>query len=57
MRTIGLGWHQFAAQWSSSKDDEVGSVEALRDRLKQLLVREQEVQKEGELPSREGKTE
>lgn len=57
MRTVGLGWNQFATQWSSSKDDEIGSLESLRDQLKLILVREQEAEKEGELPSRDGKTE
>ena len=39
MRTRGLQWVEFAARWSSSTDESVGTVEELTGHLKELIVR------------------
>jgi hypothetical protein len=54
MRTIGLGWTQFKGQWSSSADEDIGSVEELRGHLKSILEEEDDRRENGELPSKTG---
>ena len=50
MRTVGLQWVEYRAAWSSSKDEDIGTVEDLRGQLKELIEVERERQFEGELP-------
>lgn len=50
MRVIGLGMVEHATVWSSSKDESVGTVEYLRNVLKQILVDENTLRRDGELP-------
>ena len=50
MRVIGLGMVDHATAWSSSKDESVGTVEYLRNVLKQILVDENTLRRDGELP-------
>lgn len=52
MRTIGLGWFEFNMKWSSSKDDNVGSLSDLRDHLKNILIVEAKRRADGELTSK-----
>ena len=40
MRVLGLGWTQFATQWSSSKDANIGSIKHLQELLEEILVHE-----------------
>lgn len=42
MRVIGLGWVEFKAQWSSGKDDHVGSMQDLMSNLKDILEEERD---------------
>lgn len=42
MRVVGLGWVEFKAQWSSGKDEEVGTVSTLRSHLADILAEEVE---------------
>lgn len=44
MRVIGLGWVEFRAHWSSSSDEQVGSVSDLMAQLKEILDEEKERQ-------------
>ena len=37
MRTVGLGWVEFASKWSSGTDETIGSVEDLNGQLKEIL--------------------
>lgn len=57
MRTKGLGWGDNVAQWSSSKDENLGTISQLRDHLKVILTKETQMLAAGELPSRTGKPE
>ena len=50
MRTIGLGFDEFKAKWSSSKDEDIGTVDDLTEHLKQILIEEAERQTAGTLP-------
>ena len=50
MRTIGLQWVEYRAAWSSSKDEDIGTVDDLRGQLKELLEVERERRAAGELP-------
>lgn len=52
MRTIGLGWTEFNTKWSSSQDEDVGSVSDLREHLKSIIVAEARRREQGELPSK-----
>jgi hypothetical protein len=51
MRTRGLRWAEFGAQWGSSLDDETGTVEQLTGHLKEILVEERERRSAGEIPT------
>lgn len=42
MRVVGLGWIEFKPQWSSGKDDNVGSIEDLTNHLSDILDEEAE---------------
>lgn len=42
MRVLGLGWIEFRSQWSSGKDETVGSIEDLTGHLSDVLVEEAE---------------
>lgn len=42
MRVIGLGWIEFKTQWSSGKDDNVGSIADLIAQLTDILLEESE---------------
>lgn len=44
MRVIGLGWVEFKSQWSSSKDESVGTIPDLTEQLKDILEEEAERQ-------------
>ena len=50
MRVIGLGFDEFRPHWSSSKDEEIGSVADLSANLKEILMEEEERRMEGKLP-------
>ena len=41
---------EHATAWSSSKDENVGTVEYLRNVLKQIMVDEKTLRRDGELP-------
>lgn len=53
MRVIGLSWSDWATPWSSSSDEQVGTVAQLLSHLKQVLNEESKLCTLGELPSRE----
>lgn len=40
MRSIGLGWVEFKGQWSSSKDENTGTVAQLKSHLATILTAE-----------------
>ena len=50
MRTRGLQWADFRTRWSSTLDDDVGTIEDLTGHLKELVEEEQERRAAGELP-------
>ena len=50
MRVIGLGFVEFTPAWSSSKDEEIGTVEDLTTLLKEILMEECERDCCGDLP-------
>lgn len=53
MRSIGLSWSNWSAQWSSSTDGKVGTIPYLREHLKNLVEEERSVESKGLLPCRE----
>ncbi|KAL1496522.1 hypothetical protein AB1Y20_016476 [Prymnesium parvum] len=54
MRTVGLGWTEFRAQWSSSADENVGTIPQLKAHLKDILCAEAARRDADELPSKTG---
>ncbi|KAL1529486.1 hypothetical protein AB1Y20_000432 [Prymnesium parvum] len=52
MRVIGLSWSEWKTPWSSSSNDEVGTVPQLRAHLLDVLQREKELSVRDELPSK-----
>jgi len=50
MRVIGLGFEEFKTKWSSSKDEETGTVDDLTAHLEEILMEEEERRVGGELP-------
>lgn len=52
MRTIGLSWSEWKTPWSSSTNDDVGTVEQLQAHLKDVIAHEKELQLRGMMPSR-----
>lgn len=52
MRTIGLSWTEWKTPWSSSTDEDVGTVDQLRAHLKEVLAAEEDLSQRGMLPSR-----
>ena len=53
MRCIGLSWTDWVTPWSSSTEENIGTVQQLSDHLKQVLAEEQALEKPGLLPSKE----
>ena len=51
MRTVGLGWTQFATRWSSNKDAKVGTVAHLRSLLIEIIAEEIVLRRLGKLPT------
>lgn len=52
MRTIGLSWTDWKTPWTSSKDEQVGSVEQPSAHLKEVIREEQTLRERGLLPSK-----
>lgn len=52
MRTIGLSWSEWKTPWSSSKDEDVGTVEQLHNHLKEVIKEEMVLKERGLLPSK-----
>jgi hypothetical protein len=52
MRVIGLGFDEYKPAWSSSKDDNVGTVDDLFELLRAILMEEAERAGEDALPQR-----
>lgn len=57
MRTIGLSWTEFRAQWQSSKEGDIGTVEQLTNHLKDILAEEESQRQANALPSKTRKPE
>lgn len=53
MRTVGLGWSSWKTPWSSSKDEDVGTVDQLKSHLKEVITEETRLLHKGMLPSKE----
>jgi hypothetical protein len=53
MRVVGLSWSDWATPWSSSKDEQVGTVAQLVAHLKQVLAVENKLRACDELPCKE----
>ena len=51
MRVIGLGFDEYKAAWSSSKDEQIGTVESLTEHLRDILMEEDERRRERKLPA------
>ena len=51
MRVIGLGFEEFKPAWSSSKDENIGTVGDLFELLRSILMEEGERRGEDALPS------
>lgn len=51
MRVIGLGFDEFKPAWSSSKDENVGTVDDLFNLLREILMEERERTGDGSLPT------
>ena len=51
MRVRGLRMTHFKAQWGSSLDENVGTVEQLTGHLKEILMEERDLRTKGELPT------
>ena len=51
MRVRGLQWLEFKAQWSSSKDEDAGTVPELTNQLKLIIQAEKQRRDAGELPT------
>lgn len=55
MRVVGLSWNDVRTPWSSSSDNEIGTVAQLAAHLKEeILTREARQLDAGELPSKQG---
>ena len=50
MRVRGLQWVEFKAKWSSSKDEDAGTVPELTNHLKEIVKVEKARREAGELP-------
>lgn len=53
MRTAGLSWTNWGTKWSSAADENVGSVDVLREHVKAMIDEEKLLLARGLLPSRE----
>lgn len=53
MRTIGLSWTDWNTPWSSSTDENVGTVSQLQDHLAEVIKEERALAQRGLLPSKE----
>ena len=51
MRVIGLGFDEFRPAWSSSKNENIGTVADLSEQLRAILMEEQQRSGDGELPT------
>ena len=51
MRTRGLQWVEFKAKWSSSNDENIGTVDELAAHLRTIIEHERARRAAGELPS------
>ena len=51
MRTRGLQWIEFRSKWSSSTDEDVGTVPELTNHLRDILQAEATRRAAGELPT------
>lgn len=51
MRSIGLSWTEFTGQWSSSKDEDIGTVPQLTEHLNTILKFEADKRRKNELPA------
>ena len=51
LRTIGLGWSQYATRWSSNKDAKIGTVAHLRALLMEILTEETTQRRLKQLPT------
>lgn len=52
MRVVGLSWSEWATPWSSSKDEQVGTIGQLTAHMQEVLAREASLKERGELPSK-----
>ena len=50
MRVIGLGFEEFKPAWSSTNDENIGTVDDLFDLLRDILLEEGDRSCSGELP-------
>lgn len=53
MRVIGLSWSEWKTPWSSSIDENVGTLDQLVAHLKEVLEREKVLARQKELPRKE----
>jgi len=53
MRTIGLSWTDWKTPWSSSSDENVGTISQLKDHLADVIKEEKALAQRELLPSRE----
>ena len=51
MRTRGLQWVELKTKWSSSRDEDAGTVPELTNHLKEILKVEKQRRDAGELPT------
>ena len=51
MRVIGVGFDEFKAAWSSSKNEDIGTVQSLTEHLHEILMEEDQRRREGTLPA------
>jgi hypothetical protein len=51
MRTLGLGWTQFATRWSSQADRKIGTVKHLTALLKEIICEEIVLKGRKQLPT------
>ena len=51
MRVIGLGFDEFKAAWSSSKNEDIGTVQSLTEHLHDILMEEDQRRREKTLPA------
>lgn len=58
MRVVGLSWNEVKTPWSSSSNEDIGTVAQLSAHLRdEILVREAALREAGELPDKNGMAE